>query len=143
MPTVTMTYPYLSFLVSLIRYKRMSKVNGWKSDFSLIILSIISISIIYSYFIIIAILNAIYDLNIINTYNTCISWEGAESNNSKIAGLIAIGPMIIVLIVTFLLDLKCYWFIRTRVNDSTNQGGFMNRVDSNYGQKRSKVVKNR
>lgn len=119
---IALIQPSLSFIISLIRFKRMTLncPNGWKPESLLIRMTQISLICAFTYFTTMTIFNSILGLNVSYSYIFCMHLK-AEPVNLLLLFILVILPVLLVITATSLMDIKCLLFIK---NHQTNQERF-------------------
>lgn len=119
---VAFIQPVLSFLLSLIRFKRMTLNNphGWAPEPILITASQLILFLSLCYNILILLFNAIFDLKISIAYNFCMKTTEPNHANLGLLTVFIFLPMLAITIATALMDIKCYLFIQQHRQNNTN-----------------------
>ena len=103
-------------LFTCCRYKRLSlnSPNGWKNEITLIsyVKTIFICLILYHYAT--QIINVTFDLKIFNVYNICIGSK--DEHHPSLNGILIMFPMMIVVLITAALDIKCYIIVKNHSN---------------------------
>ena len=120
--TITvLTSPLCNFMVSYIRYKRVSysKVGllFWKSEKELVRKSTWIIGLVLLYGLILTFINAYFNLRAFNIYSVCLEKQHTTNNQVSFCLITVLIPMMILFLTTCIMDFLCYIWI----NDIPNK----------------------
>ena len=111
-----LTSPLANFLISFIRYKRITNVpNTWKSNEELIRKSNFAFLFMVIYGVSITFLNSYFELKSYNNYTVCLEGPQAKINNVTFNVLTVLAPLMIYVIVTSALDISSYLKLQNSV----------------------------
>ena len=111
-PMIVTIQPFLAFLISLIRIKRVSlnTPNGWKPEPTLISIANWLLLGIFSAYLTLMILNSVFELNMSVNYNFCMERPFSQVNFWPLFVCVLL-PLTLSTLATAAMDISCFCMV--------------------------------